>query len=64
MHSMYRDSAYITPYKHHQTKIYSINSIDFFCDIQSKYKALTICSHISTFQYNSYIIHYYNKYSL
>ena len=52
-HSMYRDSKYITPHKASQTKIYSMNSIDFVCDIQRKYKATTIFSLIFTFKYNS-----------
>ena len=56
---MYINSEYITPYKSPQTIIYSMNSIDFCCDKRRKYKAITMCSLIFTFQYNSYIkIHY------
>ena len=58
-HSMYRESLLdivITLLrKAPQTKIYLMNSTDFVCDIQRKYKATKICSLIFTFQYNSYM---------
>ena len=54
-YSMYRDSEYITLYKSPHSKIYSMNSIYFFCDIQRKYNATMIRCLILHFNTNENI---------